>query len=153
MDEAGTRLRDAMTAAMAASGRSIQGTARASGFTGASIFYTWWNGKRRPTRASLERVARVLGIDPDELLRAYGIEPAAHYADVVVSSADGGVVAVEVKNLRAEITRLGEELAGERRAREAWERAWADRLGALAGGQDATPQDEPASPPRGRAPR
>jgi transcriptional regulator with XRE-family HTH domain len=66
----GQRLRDAMKQAMDDRGMSVSELARVSGVS-RPLIYQWWRGEQRPSRTSIARVAKPLGVEPSDLLGLY----------------------------------------------------------------------------------
>lgn len=71
MAASGAALKDAMDTVLTQPGWSVSRLARETGI-GRGRFYIWWQGLQRPRVSTLQRVARVMGLDPNSLVSAYG---------------------------------------------------------------------------------
>lgn len=114
MAEAGAALKEAMRPTLAQPGWSVSRLSRDTGIERGRI-YAWWRGEARPTRASLDRVARAMGLEVSALAAAYGTPRDQIQADLAPDA------------LAAALSDLATELRVAREERE----AFAIRLGAM----------------------
>lgn len=101
MAESGAALKQAMMPTLRKPGWSVARLSRDAGIERGRI-YAWWRGEARPTRASLERVARAMGVALSDLAAAYGMPRALSDvpADALASALND--LAAELRDARTE---------------------------------------------------
>jgi transcriptional regulator with XRE-family HTH domain len=98
MKEQGASLKAAMQPLLQQPGWSVARLSRETGIERGRI-YAWWRGDSRPTRASLERVARALDVDAD-LFPLHDSPEAAHTISgesLVAAAIDRQTAAIEAQ--------------------------------------------------------
>jgi transcriptional regulator with XRE-family HTH domain len=102
MRETGAALKAAMAPMLERPGWSVARLSRETGIQRGTI-YGWWRGDARPTRASMERVARALGVDVATL--------PLHESPESAHTISGDSLADAIRELTAELREARQERA------------------------------------------